>query len=51
MQNAADIYHMKAANEASVNGDRPKLTTNQKALKINLEPARYGTFAEIGAGQ
>lgn len=29
----------------------PKLTTNQKALKINLDPARYGTFAEIGAGQ
>jgi hypothetical protein len=31
--------------------DLPKLTTNQKALKINLDPARYGTFAEIGAGQ
>ncbi|MBL8290652.1 MAG: TonB-dependent receptor [Bryobacterales bacterium] len=27
------------------------LTTNQKALKINLDLARYGTFAEIGAGQ
>jgi len=23
----------------------------QKALRINLDPARYGTFAEIGAGQ
>lgn len=31
--------------------DLPKLTTNQKALKINLDPSRYGTFAEIGAGQ
>src|SRR5579883_3132010 len=31
--------------------DHPRLTTNQKALKINLDPARYGTFAEIGAGQ
>jgi len=31
--------------------ERPKLTTNQKALKINLDPLRYGTFAEIGAGQ
>ncbi|MGA3295225.1 MAG: TonB-dependent receptor [Candidatus Acidiferrales bacterium] len=31
--------------------DRPRLSTNQKALKINLDPARYGTFAEIGAGQ
>jgi hypothetical protein len=25
--------------------------THQKALAINLEPTRYGTFAEIGAGQ
>jgi hypothetical protein len=31
--------------------ERPKLTTNQKALKTNLDPLRYGTFAEIGAGQ
>jgi len=31
--------------------DRPKLSTNQKALRINLDPLRYGTFAEIGAGQ
>src|SRR5271165_1454330 len=31
--------------------ERPDLTTNQKALKINLDPLRYGTFAEIGAGQ
>jgi len=28
-----------------------KLSTNQKALAINLDPAIYGTFAEIGAGQ
>lgn len=27
------------------------LTTQQKALKINLDPQIYGTFAEIGAGQ
>jgi hypothetical protein len=27
------------------------LTTNRKALTINLDTARYGTFAEIGAGQ
>src|SRR5580658_4512974 len=33
------------------NDDRPKLSTNQKALKINLDPMFYGTFAEIGAGQ
>jgi hypothetical protein len=25
--------------------------TKAKALRINLDPARYGTFAEIGAGQ
>jgi hypothetical protein len=31
--------------------DRKVLTTNRKALQINLDPARYGTFAEIGAGQ
>ncbi len=28
-----------------------KLDTNQKALQINQEAKRYGTFAEIGAGQ
>src|SRR5438132_6924660 len=33
------------------NGDRPRLSTHQKALKINLDPLRYGSFAEIGAGQ
>jgi hypothetical protein len=27
------------------------ITTAQKALAINLDPKRYGTFAEIGAGQ
>ena len=31
--------------------ERPQLSTHQKALKINLDPVRYGTFAEIGAGQ
>src|SRR5271170_3920918 len=31
--------------------DHIKLTTNQKALKINLDPLFYGAFAEIGAGQ
>ncbi len=30
---------------------RPKLNTHQKALKVNLDPTRYGAFAEIGAGQ
>lgn len=27
------------------------LTTNRKALSINLDNTKYGTFAEIGAGQ
>ena len=27
------------------------LTTSRKALRINLDEAKYGTFAEIGAGQ
>jgi len=27
------------------------LTTNRKALTVNLDQAKYGTFAEIGAGQ
>jgi hypothetical protein len=31
--------------------DREKLDTHQKALEINLDPTKYGTFAEIGAGQ
>lgn len=30
---------------------RQLLETEQKALEINLDPAIYGTFAEIGAGQ
>jgi hypothetical protein len=42
---------MRNAAEAILDDDRPKLSTNQKALKINLDPIRYGTFAEIGAGQ
>ncbi len=32
--------------------DQPALlTTNRKALTINLDDSKYGTFAEIGAGQ
>src|SRR3989442_12367218 len=30
---------------------REILSTHQKALQINLDPSKYGTFAEIGAGQ
>ncbi len=30
---------------------RDVLATRDKALKVNLDPTKYGTFAEIGAGQ
>jgi hypothetical protein len=30
---------------------KEKLNTHQKALRINLDPTSYGSFAEIGAGQ
>jgi hypothetical protein len=42
---------MAMAMEKRADDDRPRLNTHQKALKINLDPVRYGTFAEIGAGQ
>src|ERR1700726_4167592 len=43
---------MQDAIETTINNDdRPRLNTHQKALKTNLDPVRYGTFAEIGAGQ
>ena len=29
----------------------PNPSTHDKALAINLHPAQYGSFAEIGAGQ
>ncbi|HEX5397941.1 MAG TPA: TonB-dependent receptor, partial [Verrucomicrobiae bacterium] len=29
----------------------PRLSTGQKALQINLDAKKYGTFAEIGGGQ
>src|SRR4051812_23042722 len=32
-------------------GQKELLTTNRKALTINLDDPKYGTFAEIGAGQ
>ena len=37
--------------ETPVADERSRLSTNQKAFKINLDPLRYGAFAEIGAGQ
>jgi hypothetical protein len=34
-----------------MNENKELLTTSQKALTINLDAPKYGTFAEIGAGQ
>ena len=31
--------------------EQETVDTREKALKINLDPMKYGTFAEIGAGQ
>jgi len=42
---------MRNAPGVPIDDDRPRLSSHQKALKINLDPLRYGTFAEIGAGQ
>ncbi len=41
------------ATTSSSTAPAPKelLTTGRKALTVNLDPALYGTFAEIGAGQ
>jgi hypothetical protein len=36
---------------ADMSDQKELLTTNRKALTINLDGAKYGTFAEIGAGQ
>ncbi|HKX61168.1 MAG TPA: TonB-dependent receptor [Verrucomicrobiae bacterium] len=32
-------------------GTQESFGTHQKAIRINLDPSKYGTFAEIGAGQ
>jgi hypothetical protein len=32
-------------------GTEESYGTHQKAIRINLDPTKYGTFAEIGAGQ
>src|SRR5215211_3172937 len=42
---------MQAPIETTDTDHRPRLSTQQKARKINLDPVPYGTFAEIGAGQ
>ena len=39
------------ATPATAPSSKELLTTGRKALTVNLDPALYGTFAEIGAGQ
>src|SRR5436189_4412394 len=34
-----------------MNQEEEALGVHQKALRINLDASKYGTFAEIGAGQ
>nr|WP_320131847.1 TonB-dependent receptor [uncultured Holophaga sp.] len=40
-----------SAHVQAIQGSQEMLTTNRKALTINLDPQWYGTFAEIGAAQ
>jgi len=42
---------MGATSGTNLTPERQRLSTHQKALSVNLDPLRYGTFAEIGAGQ
>jgi hypothetical protein len=43
--------HGGLANMSAMTEQKELLTTIQKALTINLDVPKYGTFAEIGAGQ
>jgi hypothetical protein len=44
--------HLIMANRMEAGSDDgSKLSTHEKALRINLDKLHYGTFAEIGAGQ
>ena len=45
------ITHPLVKMESTVKESSELLTTNRKALTINLDELKYGTFAEIGAGQ
>ena len=37
--------------QVSGNMEEEDLAVERKALRINLDSSKYGTFAEIGAGQ
>ncbi len=42
---------MEGSNTKVESTDRTKVGTQQKAFNLNMDGNRYGTFAEIGAGQ
>jgi len=47
MPGPADGYYMRASMDRSMEADeRPRLSTNQKALKINLDPVFYARCRE-----
>ena len=46
MPSRSDLHYLIPMGE-----QKNLLTTNRKALTINLDEPKYGTFAEIGAGQ
>ena len=46
-----DTHHILCIVRREEQMIKDKLNTGQKALQINLDAKRYGTFAEIGAGQ
>ncbi len=45
------MRHNYATPTEMTGAEAGKLNPHEKALRINLDPVRYGTFAEIGAGQ
>ena len=48
------LWRNPDVNGMSPNGhraDEHPVTPREKALKVNLDPGCYGSFAEIGAGQ
>jgi hypothetical protein len=51
-QSTVDWETQPPTKSAAMSEEKRELfTTNRKALTINLDETRYGTFAEIGAGQ
>ena len=51
MDGGLDARWTRARSTARGPVTQPTLDTAHKALDINLDRTRYGTFAEIGAGQ